>query len=492
MRHRSDDDNATLPFPTAPISNGEWVPLPVTQKQELAAKLIADETAARARRHGMTRGQFLRTAAATTTAFMVLNKIHGLEQSGEAAVLPVTGAHCDDLDAARELLDHRVFVMDVQTHHIDTTQGTASTGCFLRFNGAINRFRDMGYHVSQSDLTCPTVLGQMNFVKEFFIDSETDVAVLSGLPYSGVLIGPKAMADTRDLVNQLAGSQRALSQAMIEPKAPPGLVTSLDSFERQVKEFGAVALKCYTYSGNWRLDDEVVAYPMLAEATRLGLGLVNVHKGLPATFAPGSEEFVRTTDFPKVVRDWPNLKFCAYHSGYFQGDHPEGKDGLTEFLEVIASIPKPLRKNVYAEIGSTFGFLLLQGPDQVAHLLGQLLKALGPRNILWGTDSIWWGSPQFLIDAFKVLQIPPAMQQQFGYPPLTDAVKRRILGGNAARLYKVNKRERRCSVPADRLVAIQTDQGGHRAGRSLRWYGAQTRREFLTMLRAERRAHFRG
>jgi hypothetical protein len=73
-----------------------------------------------------------------------------------------------------------------------------------------------------------------------------------------------------------------------------------------------------------------------------------------------------------------------------------------------ASIPKKERKRVYSEIGSSFAIVLAQGPDPAAHFMGQLLKALGPRNILWGTDSIWWGSPQWLIDAFKALTIPGA------------------------------------------------------------------------------------
>jgi hypothetical protein len=142
---------------------------------------------------------------------------------------------------------------------------------------------------------------------------------------------------------------------------------------------------------------------------------------------------------------------------------------------------------VYAEIGSTFAITFAAGPDQAAHLLGQLLKALGPKNVLWGTDSIWWGSPQWLIDAFKTLEIPPAMQEQFGYPPLSKRTKQRILGGNAARLYGIKARAKRCTIPADRLAAFQAEQGGARAGRSLRFYGPQTRREFFALLRRGQR-----
>ncbi len=72
------------------------------------------------------------------------------------------------------------------------------------------------------------------------------------------------------------------------------------------------------------------------------------------------------------------------------------------------------------------------------------------------------------------------MQEQFGYPPLTPRAKRRILGLNAARLYGIDPRARRCTV--DAVDRMRAEQGGFRAGRSLRAYGPRTRREFLALL----------
>ena len=152
---------------------------------------------------------------------------------------------------------------------------------------------------------------------------------------------------------------------------------------------------------------------------------------------------------------------------------------------MLEGLPKKDRKRMYAEIGSTFAFTFLDSPDTAAHLLGQLLKTLGSRNVIWGTDSVWWGSPQWLIDAFMALEIPASMQEQFGYPALTMKVKRRILGENAAHLYGIKMKQERCEVPADGLQQRQLAQGGARAGRNLRWYGPQTRRGFLAMLRGE-------
>ncbi len=472
---------ADLPFPVVPVSNGEWCPRPATAHQRLAARLIADECAARARRLGLTRAEFLRTAAATATAFMVLNRIHGLDASGDAAVLPVRREHTEDLAAADELLGDRYFVMDVQTHHVDLTLPDPTRFCFLRFG---ERLRDAG--LSCADRT--RLLGQTNFVKEVFVDSETDVGVISGTP-AGVLLPVEGMAATRDLVNELARSKRALSQAIVDPRDPPGSPKAIDSLEHQVRDLKTAALKCYTYSGNWWLDDERVSYPMLAEASRLGVRLVNVHKGLPASIFPlaaqafpDSDAYVHTRDLPKVARDWPRLTFCVYHSGYFFDG-----SGISEFVRVLEGMDRRSRRNIRAEIGTAFALAFLAGPDQAAHLVGQLLKTLGPRRILWGTDSVFWGSPQWLIDAFKALEIPPSMQEQFGYPPLTKRTKRRILGLNAARLYGIDPRARRRAIASDRFTALRAEQGGFRAGRSLRVYGPRTRREFLTLRQREER-----
>jgi predicted TIM-barrel fold metal-dependent hydrolase len=223
--------------------------------------------------------------------------------------------------------------------------------------------------------------------------------------------------------------------------------------------------------------------------SRLGLRLVNVHKGLAQLFGQ-DPEYVRATDFPKVVADWPRLRFCAYHSGYFfPNEHPEGRAGISEFVQVVQGMPRKDRKRVYAEIGSTFAtVLLLGGPEGAAHLLGQLLQTVGSKRILWGTDSMWWGSPQFAIDAFKNLQIPESMQEEFGYPALTEKVKKRILGLNAARLYGIKPRADRCSIPPDRIGELQAAVGGFRADRSLRTYGPRTRRDFLALLRRDSEA----
>jgi len=88
-----------------------------------------------------------------------------------------------------------------------------------------------------------------------------------------------------------------------------------------------------------------------------------------------------------------------------------------------------------------------------------------------------------LSDVSKTLRIPAPMRERYGFPPLTRKAKRRILGLNAARLYGVDPRARRCAIAADRIALERAAQGGFRAGRSLRAYGPRTRRELLALLR---------
>ncbi len=69
---------------------------------------------------------------------------------------------------------------------------------------------------------------------------------------------------------------------------------------------------------------------------------------------------------------------------------------------------------------------------------------------MWGTDSVWYGSPQWQIEAFRRIEIPESMRAEHGYAALGDAdgaVKSAILAGNSARLYQMPQMlARGCSV----------------------------------------------
>ncbi len=140
----------------------------------------------------------------------------------------------------------------------------------------------------------------------------------------------------------------------------------------------------------------------------------------------------------------------VYHSGYEvdpdgeEGPYREGDGGVNRLVTSLAECDVGAGSNVYAELGTTW-YLALRRPREAAHVLGKLLRAVGEDRILWGTDSIWYGSPQPLIDALWAFQIPVSMQEEFGYPALTDEIKHKILWRNAAHLYGVAEQDLRIS-----------------------------------------------
>ena len=114
-------------------------------------------------------------------------------------------------------------------------------------------------------------------------------------------------------------------------------------------------------------------------------------------------------------------------------------------------------QNVYAELGSTW-WNLMRDPTAAAHVLGKLLVAVGPDNVLWGTDSLWYGSPQDQIQAFRAFEISTELQERYGYPALTTELKRKILGANAARALRTRRARRRtCEFSRDELAKRARD-----------------------------------
>ena len=55
------------------------------------------------------------------------------------------------------------------------------------------------------------------------------------------------------------------------------------------------------------------------------------------------------------------------------------------------------------------------------------------------------------------------MQAEFGYPPLTDGVKTRILGTNAAALYGIDPPRSAASVGPELAPALLAAMDAHRA-----------------------------
>jgi len=179
--------------------------------------------------------------------------------------------------------------------------------------------------------------------------------------------------------------------------------------------------------------------------TRPGFFNICVHKGLSPEPAP-DPKLGHPSDVPKAAKDWPQLNFVIYHSciqpRFFYSEAMQAirsgrlRNGVPDinWTTAFAQLAAPY-SNVYAEIGTTFASTVITFPTVCAHILGQLLKYFGADRVVFGSDSIWYGSPQWQIEALWRFQIPEEMRKRWGYPELTEAAKRKILGLNSARLY---------------------------------------------------------
>lgn len=464
-----------LPLPTQVVSNEEYHPMPQSADQKAVENLILEMADAYGRRLGLSRRDFLRTSGGLATAFLAMNRVFG-------DTFQVSEAEALETAAFGESWPKDQFIFDVQTHHVkDEMDGPLA---FRRMTGKLGLNPVLaGVAPGKEDLH------RANYLKEIFFDSDTVMALISGAALGDrehYALPIEEMVATRDLLNRAAGSRRMLSHGLGDPT----MENALEDAEWQVRELGIDGWKFYT--GNpvspWRLDDEKVAYPFLEKAVELGVRNISLHKGLPLP-GPGPKDkpkhwYWLPDDVPRAAKDFPDLNFIVYHSGMknMVSSMPPGKSGIGEdgYIPWTTDLCRardadPELTNVYMELGTVFAFSVITHPEVAGHLLGQIIRSYGTDHVLWGTDCIWWGSPQWLIEAFRRFQIPARLQERYGYAAISDADRERIFGLNAAGLYGIDVDAARKAFPADSLSEVKQayrESGGLPSGAIYGWVAA--------------------
>jgi uncharacterized protein len=240
------------------------------------------------------------------------------------------------------------------------------------------------------------------------------------------------------------------------------------------------------------LDDPAIGLPVIEQARSLGVKVICAHKGLPLM------EFDRAhngpADLVACAALYPDMQFVVFHSAFERAttegpyDPTRARVGIDSLLKALDDHGIPANANVWAELGTTWRESL-GSPTEAAHVLGKLLSRVGEDRVLWGTDAIWYGSPQPQIMAFRAFQIARHLQELHGYPALTDEVKRKVLGGNAARLFDLDVDALRCGIDADALTAARAEHASMvTEGAITPWQprGPMTRREVVSWLASAR------
>jgi predicted TIM-barrel fold metal-dependent hydrolase len=450
-----------LPIPTRIVSNEEFVPPPQTREQAAVDHRLRVLAAREARRLGISRREFLASSGGMAAAFLAMNAVFG-------PYFDVLAAETTEPAATAERWPKVPFIFDVQTHHVAAGRTPTFPPLLLYrpFGGKMGNPALLDQEAAWPDLYLA------NYVKEVFLDSDTTLAVLSGLPSRDEaqnVLPPAKMIESRTAINGLADSRRLIAHGLFSPDLG---AQDLEAMHQQVEQLKIEAWKGYPgqplaeNGRGWWMDDEQVAYPAYEFSRRVGIRTICVHKGLP--LPEWDEEHSSPRDVPKAAADFPDLNFLIYHAGF--KSMAAARPALEDDFQKVTDVPwisdlcrmrdaNPKLTNVYMELGTTFGMLVITAPRLCAYVLGQMLESFGEDHILWGTDSIWWGSPQWQIAAFRRFQIPDDLRARCGFPALTDAAKEKILGLNAARVYGVDVKAVLKALPSDAVSKLKAAYG---------------------------------
>jgi uncharacterized protein len=440
--------SAATPIPTQIVSNGEYLPPPQSEIQKRVERRIFELADTHGKRLGLTRRQFMRTSCGMAAAFLAMKEIYGANvfQVGEAE------AHEPELSLARAQSLSRQFIFDVQTHFV---RDDFEQKGLLGIRGYASDHWEP--KLKEEGLTLGVYKFQ-NYVKEVYYDSDTNLALLSGAPFddpSWWFLSNEQIVKARELINEFAGSRRLLAHSVITPRQPGWM----DEVDKAIAVYKPDSWKSYTIGDPlspskypWRLDDEQLMYPFYEKAVKAGINTLCIHKGLlppdyEKSFA-GVWEYATAWDIGKAAKDWPQINFVIYHSASRPAlELPDRAwaefeaSGRIQWATDLAEIPQKYGvTNVYAELGTCFANSAVAHPKFCAALVGTLIRGLGPDHVLWGTDSVFNGSPQWQIEAMRRLEIPEDMQKKYGFAALggpDSLTKQKIFGLNSAQLYRI-------------------------------------------------------
>ncbi len=469
------DPHGGLPIKLGPCGNGEFVPPPTTSVVRETIRRANLESTATARRLGISRRRFLASACGSALTLLTLNacsseaRSAGSNNSLAGRVPPETAGGSYELppiattevDVATSVLGGDEFIMDVQAHLLEYESTPDVPWDGSPFLGQSFPQQACG----EADPRACFSIEQ--FLDLYFLQSDTSIAVLSAIPVTSAdnPLSAEVMAATRTIADALCSTERVLAHGQAMPSlGDPSEALAAMSELRDRHDLSA--WKVYTHlPTGFTLDDSRAApgisstlgQDFIDHVRAIGPPIICVHKGFRGVGGGGSS-YADPADIGPAAAANPDIAFVVYHSG-FESDvredaHDPAGGGVDRLIASCDAAGVGPGQNVYAELGSTWR-ALMGSPDQAAHVLGKLLVAFGEDNVVWGTDSIWYGSPQDQIEAFRAFQITEAYQEAYGYPALTPGRKAKLLGLNSARLYGVEPTHPACTFSRAELRELR-------------------------------------
>jgi len=482
-------DDEPFPIKLGPVSNGEFLPVPHTplvREVIRRTRVLADENA---RRLGVSRREFLNGVTGMAAALFVLSACSSEDARSKGrrpgGSFDVSTTSTIDRESALGQLGGAEFIFDVQSHYVNYDQAPQLGEWTAIFPGA-------GCPEGVEAGSAKACFTADAYFREMFVRSDTSMAILSALPTPGMNgLSSDDMVYAIDVATRIGCNGRVLMHGGAYPHRGPFGV-ALAGMTEVRERYDIVAWKIYTMTptdSHFFFDDHDKSRPQIGQrfidhVREIGPRIICAHKGI-SSIVGSTPELADPSDIGPAAKRNPDVNFVVYHSGFEPGGAgvgpydkrdpaPQGVDRLIRSLELAGIEPN---SNVYAELGGTWWYLM-RNPTHAAHVLGKLLKFVGEERVLWGTDSIWFGTPQDQIQAMRTFQIAEELQEAHGYPKLTPAIKAGIFGLNAAALYDIEPIAESCDLTLTDIEKIRATLP------SAKTYGPETVAEAARMIAA--------
>ena len=312
---RVDPQGTRLPIKIDSTSNGEYPPIPVGERNLEANRVALERATENARRLSITRRRFLVSSAGAATTLLAFNEVNAAAgKLGAFYDIPRDAALDNDL--ARTVMEGSEFIFDVHGHFANPT------GAWLK-----------KVPPGQSPVLNPTPeISAERFIKDVFLDSDTDMMVLTFIPSMSDAepLTIEEAAATQKIIDNLEGTKRLLIHGRVNPNQEG----DIDRMEQLAKQYGVVGWKTYTQWGpadnayyslqtglGFELTDDRYGVPFIERARAIGIRNICIHKGIPFG-RDASYKYARCDDIGKAARKFPDMNFLVYHAG-FDPENPE-------------------------------------------------------------------------------------------------------------------------------------------------------------------------
>ena len=279
--------------------------------------------------------------------------------------------------------------------------------------------------------------------RSMFGESHTDICIYHELPLFGYFKdGGSPLSIGVQMRDRWPG--RVLLYGGISPHQQG----ALERVDELVEQYQVSGIKLYPHDlvagelRSIRMDDQDLVFPLFERAEKLGLRTVAVHKAIVMGQVPLEPYF--PFEVGEAAKAFPNLTFEIVHGGW-------------AFLEETAFLIQ-WYPNISVSLEGTSA-LLLKAPRKFAEIIGTIMAAGGAERIIWGIGGAVLHSRLFE-EAFWNFDFPGDLVEGYGIPPLTEEVKRGILGLNAARQLGLDVEELKLQIKGDEFMKPRTLAAG--------------------------------